>query len=141
MLEHKHEGTNFLIGTLVGGLVGTAAALLLAPKSGCELRQDLLDKYSELSESIDLEPIMRSLRRAEEPKTGNTGLILGGIAGSVLGGVAAFMLATKSGKALRKDFTQKCKEISENEYAQQICDLYPFLKTKKPKSLFGMRRK
>ena len=47
---------DFVIGALVGGIVGAAAALLLAPKSGSELRGDvaiqavsLKDKSVELS--------------------------------------------------------------------------------------------
>ncbi|OIJ10907.1 hypothetical protein BKP35_12510 [Anaerobacillus arseniciselenatis] len=32
---------DFIIGALVGGIVGAASALLLAPKSGKELREDL----------------------------------------------------------------------------------------------------
>lgn len=32
---------DFLIGGLIGGMIGAAAALLLAPKSGKELRSDL----------------------------------------------------------------------------------------------------
>lgn len=35
---------DFLIGTLIGGLVGAAAALLLAPKSGKELRSDISEQ-------------------------------------------------------------------------------------------------
>ncbi|MGD6802618.1 YtxH domain-containing protein [Rossellomorea vietnamensis] len=40
-----HEGSinakDFLIGSLIGGIVGAATALFLAPKSGKELRDDL----------------------------------------------------------------------------------------------------
>lgn len=35
---------DFLIGTLIGAFVGAAAALLLAPKSGKELRQDISEQ-------------------------------------------------------------------------------------------------
>lgn len=35
---------DFLIGTLIGGIVGAAAALLLAPKSGKELRSDISEQ-------------------------------------------------------------------------------------------------
>lgn len=37
---------DFLIGTLIGGFVGAAAALLLAPKSGKELRSDISEQAS-----------------------------------------------------------------------------------------------
>lgn len=35
------KDNNFFIGTLIGGLVGAATALFLAPKSGRDLRNDL----------------------------------------------------------------------------------------------------
>lgn len=35
---------DFLIGTLIGGIVGASAALLLAPKSGKELRSDISEQ-------------------------------------------------------------------------------------------------
>ncbi|MFC3883259.1 YtxH domain-containing protein [Bacillus songklensis] len=41
------EGLNsrdFLLGTIIGGVVGAATALLLAPKSGRELRSDINDQ-------------------------------------------------------------------------------------------------
>lgn len=39
-----------LKGALIGGLVGAAAALLLAPKSGRELRGDIRDKYASVQD-------------------------------------------------------------------------------------------
>ncbi len=47
-LETKHSDANRLLGTLatfgIGLLVGAGVALLLAPKTGSELRQDLRTK-------------------------------------------------------------------------------------------------
>jgi gas vesicle protein len=44
-----HNGTNgyFLKGLLIGSLGGALAGLLLAPKSGKDLRDDITDKGSE----------------------------------------------------------------------------------------------
>ncbi|MCF6138303.1 YtxH domain-containing protein [Pseudalkalibacillus berkeleyi] len=39
---------DFLIGSLIGGIVGATTALLLAPKSGKELRTDLNDQAVQL---------------------------------------------------------------------------------------------
>lgn len=39
------NGKDFVIGVLIGGIIGAAAALLLAPKSGRELRNELTDSY------------------------------------------------------------------------------------------------
>lgn len=41
---------NFFIGTLVGGIVGSIAALLFAPKSGKELREDISEQVQNVSE-------------------------------------------------------------------------------------------
>lgn len=35
----------FLLGTMIGAAVGAASALLLTPKSGAKLREDISDKY------------------------------------------------------------------------------------------------
>jgi gas vesicle protein len=39
-----------LKGVLIGGVIGAAAALLLAPKSGRELRGDIRDRYSDVQD-------------------------------------------------------------------------------------------
>jgi gas vesicle protein len=41
MSKDGNNSKEFLIGTLIGGLIGAVTALLLAPKSGKELRSDL----------------------------------------------------------------------------------------------------
>jgi gas vesicle protein len=41
---------DFMIGTLIGGIVGAATALLLAPKSGKDLRNDLNEQAVVLKE-------------------------------------------------------------------------------------------
>jgi gas vesicle protein len=37
----KNNSKDFIVGSLVGGLIGAATALFLAPKSGKEIREDL----------------------------------------------------------------------------------------------------
>ncbi|MGF2055752.1 YtxH domain-containing protein [Vagococcus fluvialis] len=44
------KSSGFLVGAIIGGAAAAAAALLLAPKSGKELREDLLDQLDEVSE-------------------------------------------------------------------------------------------
>jgi gas vesicle protein len=48
--DHLHP-KEFLAGAIIGGVVGAAAALLMAPKSGEELREDIADKVQEISEN------------------------------------------------------------------------------------------
>ncbi|MCQ6274419.1 YtxH domain-containing protein [Bacillus sp. V3B] len=51
--ENNINAKDFLIGTLVGGIVGSLAALLLAPKSGKELRDDLNNQAYVVREKTD----------------------------------------------------------------------------------------
>jgi len=51
---------DFLIGALVGGIIGAATALFLAPKSGAELREDVTSQASHLKEkTVDLSSTAR----------------------------------------------------------------------------------
>jgi gas vesicle protein len=67
-----NRAINFVIGAIVGGLVGAGLALLLAPKSGTELRQDITDyadqvqteiRQAAVSKRQELEAQLASLRR------------------------------------------------------------------------------
>jgi gas vesicle protein len=49
MSDNKMNGKDFMLGALVGGLIGAMAALLLAPKTGKEIRGDISDKYRDVS--------------------------------------------------------------------------------------------
>ena len=47
-MKSKENGSGFMAGFLLGGLVGAAVALLLTPRSGEETRDTLRDKSIEL---------------------------------------------------------------------------------------------
>jgi gas vesicle protein len=49
-MANNVDGKDFIMGAVVGGLLGAMAALLLAPKSGRELRQDITEQYGTISE-------------------------------------------------------------------------------------------
>lgn len=51
--DDKCVGMNFLAGIGLGALVGAAAALLMAPKSGAETREDLKKAVQDLSKSTE----------------------------------------------------------------------------------------
>ncbi len=44
--------TSFLIGTLIGGMVGASIAILLAPESGEELRRELRQRTDAFASEI-----------------------------------------------------------------------------------------
>jgi gas vesicle protein len=48
--KSEESSSSFLLGALIGGLVGAAAAIFLAPKSGSELRSTLNNQAGTLKE-------------------------------------------------------------------------------------------
>lgn len=48
MNSQNEYSKGFIIGALIGGVAGALTALLLAPKSGTELRKDIADTSSDL---------------------------------------------------------------------------------------------
>ncbi len=51
--NNQDSGSNgmFVLGALAGALVGAGVALLMAPKTGAETRQDLSDGYSSVRDA------------------------------------------------------------------------------------------
>lgn len=64
-------GKGLVAGILLGGAVGAIAALLLAPKSGKELRQDLAEKSGELLDKAD--SFLNEKEEYDGPYTPNEG--------------------------------------------------------------------
>ncbi|MGN1386602.1 MAG: YtxH domain-containing protein [Bacillus sp. (in: firmicutes)] len=72
--EDKNDinAKDFMIGALIGGMLGAAAALLLAPKSGKELRGDINDGaklLSDKTEKLRQTAIEKGTEFAEAAKT------------------------------------------------------------------------
>lgn len=58
--EHNSGTGSFLLGALVGGVIGAAAALFLAPKSGREMRDDFSEQAVQLkNKSIELSAVAK----------------------------------------------------------------------------------
>ncbi|NEW07613.1 YtxH domain-containing protein [Paenibacillus sp. SYP-B3998] len=49
-MSNQKKGKDLLIGAVVGGVLGAATALLLAPKSGRELRRDIAEQAQVVSD-------------------------------------------------------------------------------------------
>lgn len=117
------EQKNFLKGALLGGVLGGVTALLVAPKSGRELREDIADGYTSFSErSHDFADDIKKqsyclLERGQKMFNGveenhNT-FLTGGAIGAVIGAVAALLLAPQAGFKLREHLGDSYDEIRE----------------------------
>ncbi|UVI28224.1 YtxH domain-containing protein [Paenibacillus spongiae] len=51
MMANRNSTKSFLFGALAGGIIGSVTALLLAPKPGRELRQDIADGAQQVGET------------------------------------------------------------------------------------------
>jgi gas vesicle protein len=68
--------SSFLLGALLGSLVGSAAALLMAPESGQDVRQQLVQFKDDLKRQVDEATLKRRLEMELELarlRSGNAG--------------------------------------------------------------------
>jgi len=123
----KKEG--FVKGAVVGGLVGSAVGLLLAPKSGKELRCDISDTYCNISEKGhelknaisekghaikekirgSAEDVRESLSEEEDSNE----FFVGSVIGALVGATAAVLLAPKAGKEMRRDIEKAYDAVKD----------------------------
>lgn len=133
----------FLKGALLGSVTGTVAALLLAPKSGKELRGDIACTYGDVCEksqslSDQLKEkghgILHAFDRynGKQKSNGTSSMLMGGAFGAIIGATSALLLAPKSGAKLREGLGDKYEEIrakaedfisSVNEQGHNAMDL------------------
>ena len=66
-MASDNDGGNFLAGFLVGATIGAIAALLLAPKSGRELREALTEEGRKLRDRA-VDEGRRYVEKAEMPE-------------------------------------------------------------------------
>lgn len=66
---HQSTGRDFSIGLVIGLLVGTVGGLLLAPKSGDALRDDITGQANKLSKNLANDDPDSSLKERAEKKT------------------------------------------------------------------------
>lgn len=112
----KKDNNHFVVGTLVGGVLAGAAALLLASKRGCELREDISDALSEKYEQLSdaLEDYTPRRLWEPEPQTNYTSLMAGGLVGGILAAAAALLTTPKSGNTLRRELSKLGEEGTDH---------------------------
>lgn len=133
-MARENQVNCFLKGAFLGGVTGTLAALLLAPKSGRELRGDLACTYGEICEksqefSNHLKEggsgILHAFDRYNGKKNesnGTSSMLMGGAFGAIIGATSALLLAPKSGAKLREGLGDKYDEIrtKAEEFLSQV---------------------
>lgn len=106
------DNNHFLTGLLLGGLAAGITALLMAPKSGKELYNDIADTYTTLAEktgtiSDDIKHkswhILHPNDACEICEGSSSHFMTGATIGAVLGVASALLLAPKPGAKLRND--------------------------------------
>jgi gas vesicle protein len=135
-MANNMQSKDFLVGATIGGLLGTVAALLVAPKSGKKLRQDLCDfcydvkeKTQDLTEQVSQKGkcltkqakcqangwshYFKDMVSEEENQETVRDLLIGGLTGGVIGTAAGLLLAPKSGEELRQNIADGYQDISE----------------------------
>ena len=112
------DTNGFIKGALIGGLVAGAAGLLLAPKPGSKLLQDIMETYDhaqknghDLVETIKKKGSCLTHCWDGEECENHSSLLIGGVIGAVIAGIAALMLAPDSGKQLRRLLGKQYTEI------------------------------
>lgn len=115
-----HNGFDFVKGALIGGAIGSVLALLAAPKSGKELRDDIVDGYHIINDKAHdtassfrdkRKQLARLLNGEEEEVHGYGALVKGGVAGIVFGAIAALLVAPKSGRKMRHDLNSTYNKL------------------------------
>lgn len=115
-----HNSKSFLVGALLGGLLGGVGSVLFAPKAGKEIREELIDQYNHLGEKV--KKIKRQgeelLHQGEELFTHHKkgrhhlcNVAMGAVLGSIIGAIAVLVLAPEMGKTLRETLEDQYDNI------------------------------
>lgn len=125
---------DLLIGAAAGGLIGAVAALLMAPESGEDLRDDICDTYcnvsnkgKSLAKSISdstrcmMDHVSCGINKwncddamcAEEECCDYTKMLVGAAAGIGVGAIAGLLMAPKAGNRMRKDLSDAYDDMSD----------------------------
>lgn len=118
-MNNRIEEPKFMKGALLGALLGGTTCLLLAPKSGKELRDEITNGYNTINQKTqDLTEQIRHhghkmMHPFEKEETHHNSFLIGGIAGALLGAAVSSLLAPQSGAQLRKTIGKTYEELSD----------------------------
>ncbi len=124
-MAHQLHTKEFVIGATVGSLLGSVAALLAAPKSGEQLREDICDAYCTISDTTQdwadrAKTAVNGARKTvkgwvgeEEEEDTTKELLIGGVAGAVIGVAIGLLLAPKSGEKLRREIADTYEDVAD----------------------------
>jgi gas vesicle protein len=112
------EQHDFIKGALIGGCLGGALALFLAPQMGRKLYDEVTDGYNYLTGQAqdytdDIKEQANSFLDSWTCDESCNALMLGSVGGAVIGALAALLLAPESGRQLRKRLGSEYEAICE----------------------------
>lgn len=146
MANQNLHPKDLVIGAVAGGVIGAVAALLMAPKTGDRLRQDICDMYDDVTDKTThfadsvskkgraavksvsdqtcdwadkakcLADDIRCWVHGEEEDTQMRDLVIGGIAGIVIGATAGLLLAPKAGSDFRQDIVDTYEDVNDKAH-------------------------
>lgn len=94
--NNSNQTKRLLMGLVIGGLVGSAAALILAPSSGRQLRKDIADKAEDILESGQ-----EYFDKGKSAFLNESTLLWGSVAATLLGTVSGILLSPRASYALK----------------------------------------
>lgn len=118
-MYHEKSGIGFLKGALLGGLAAGITGLLLAPRSGRELRDGIVDGYNSVTQSTcDFADELKKRGRhllygEEEEESSHSSMLAGLVCGGVLTAIVTLLLAPESGSKLRSRLGHQYHDIRD----------------------------
>ena len=128
------DNNHFMAGLLLGGVAAGLGALLLAPKSGKELMNDISDTYNDVAEKTGelSDDVKHKTWHMLHPNSSCstctnesvTHFAVGALSGAILGATSALFFAPKPGNELRKDIEETYESAVEQgtEWKDEIAN-------------------
>lgn len=126
MAENRNNmnGKDFLLGAIMGSVIGAATALLLAPKSGRELRGDLSTQYQNVSEktqeiatnlSTKTKEIAENVGEKSQDWAGKAREVAGNLAGEIKSFRKTCDEATSTAETAAADYSESAEDSEQTD--------------------------